>query len=136
MRLTVTRRPSTALSTSGLLDVNGIFECYTLEPAAPIPAGVYRVALAFSPHFRTVTPHILEVPGFTAIEIHWGNFPRDTRGCLLVGRTRAANFVGNSREAFRALMDRLGAARAAGDSISIEYLRAPAFALTDPEIAV
>lgn len=135
MLLTVTRQNPTALSTSGLLAVNGVFECYTLEPAAPIPAGVYTLALAFSPHFQTVTPHVLAVPGFTAIEIHWGNFPRDTRGCLLVGQTRAANFVGNSREAFRSLMRKLCAAHAAGESIVVEYSSAPHLAVTDPELA-
>ena len=156
MRLTVTRRQGTALSTPGLLDINGVFECYTLEPphrdapdrlATPradsshqkpcaIPAGTYKIAFASSPRFNTVTPRVLAVPGFTAIEIHWGNFPRDTHGCLLVGQTRAPDFVGNSREAFHALMAKLAPAGAAGESITIEYLDFPQFAVTDPDLAL
>lgn len=156
MRLTVIRRQGAALSTPGSLDINGVFECYTLEPphrsaqerlAAPhaaaslqkpcaIPAGMYKIAFAFSPRFNTVTPRVLAVPGFTAIEIHWGNFPRDTHGCLLVGQTRAPDFLGNSREAFHALMARLAPASAAGESVTIEYLDPPPFAVADPDLAL
>jgi len=152
MHLTVTRRQGTALSTPGLLDIDALFECYTLEPprcaehgcieashaASPrqkpcaIPAGAYKVALAFSPHFNDVTPHVLGVPGFTSIEIHWGNYPRDTRGCLLVGQTRACDFIGNSREAFRALMAKLAPACASGESVTIEYFDQPELAVADP----
>lgn len=156
MRLTVTRRQGTAFSTPGLLDINGVFECYTLEPphrgapdrlAAPqadsfhqkpcaIPAGTYKIALVFSPHFNTVTPRVLAVPGFAGVEIHWGNFPRDTHGCLLVGQTRAPDFLGNSREAFHAVMARLAPAIAAGESITIEYLDPPPFVVTDPDLVL
>jgi hypothetical protein len=144
MRLTVTRQQGTALSTPALLDINGLFECYTLEPRMDrsqgkpfaIPSGGYAVALLKSVKFGFVTPRVLYVPGFTAIEIHIGNSPRDTEGCLLIGQTRARDFVGNSREAFQALMIKLNCASAAGESISIEYLDPPPFAVTDPELAL
>ena len=115
MQLTVTRVWHTDLSTCGTLDVDGVFQCYTLEPRADqsrgkpycIPAGNYVVTLAWSNHFQCLTPHIENVPGFTEIEIHWGNFPKDTEGCTIVGQTHTPDFVGFSKKAFLALMQKL-----------------------------
>lgn len=133
------RGQPTALSTPGTLTlpstVSVPLQCHTLEPppkTSPdqckpyaIPAGRYKVELLFSEHFQTITPHVLNVPGFTAIEIHWGNFPRDTHGCLLVGKTDGVNFVGQSREEFDALMVVLTPAQ---DDLWIEYVDAPPLA--------
>ncbi len=127
MRLTVARATGTELSTPGLLDIDGVFRCYTLEPRIDrsrgkpfaIPAGIYEVRLLPSPKFECVTPHLLNVPGFSGIEIHWGNYPSDTEGCTLVGETRQQDFVGNSRQAFGRLMEKLAAAT---DAITIEYV--------------
>jgi len=137
VKLTVFRQLGTANSTPGVLEINGIFQCYTLEPRADqsqgkpfcIPAGSYQVALEMSPKFGFVTPHVLNVPGFEAIEIHIGNYPRDTEGCLLVGETRSADMVGNSALAFESLMTLL---RSAKDGISIDYV-AP-MPVTDPDL--
>lgn len=115
MQLTVTRVWHTDLSTCGTLDVDGVFQCYTLEPRADqsqgkpycIPAGNYVVTLAWSSHFQCLTPHIENVPGFTEIEIHWGNFPKDTEGCTIVGQTHTPDFVGFSKNAFLALIQKL-----------------------------
>lgn len=112
MNLTVTRQLGTLNSTPGMLDIDGLFFCYTLEPRTDssqgkpyaIPAGTYPISLEMSHKFGFVTPHVNNVPGFTAIEIHPGNFPKDTEGCCLVGESRATDFVGDSREAFHALM--------------------------------
>jgi hypothetical protein len=116
------------------MDVDGVFQCYTLEPRMDrslgkpyaISAGMYNVRLLESPHFdsllresaemqklfgmfggRIITPYVENVPGFDAIEIHMGNYPRCTDGCTLVGQTRIADYVGQSDLAFRALMERL-----------------------------
>lgn len=134
MKLTVTRNLVMPLSTAGMLDVDGIFQCYTLEPARPIPAGVYDIRLLFSPKFNCITPHVMDVPGFTAIEIHCGNYPTDTEGCLLVGETHPEpDFIGNSREAFMALMQKL---LNTTQQLSIEYLESAAMLVTDPEIGL
>lgn len=143
MKLTVFRQLGTANSTPGVLEVNGIFQCYTLEPRADqsqgkpfcIPAGSYHVALEVSPKFTAkygkpfVTPHILNVPGFDYIEIHRGNDEADTHGCTLVGETRHTDWVGNSELAFDALMARLNTAQ---DGITIDYV-AP-MPVTDPDL--
>lgn len=112
-----------------MMDIDGVFIAYTLEPRMDksngkpfaIPAATYNVKLELSPHFKTITPHVLDVPGFEGIEIHWGNFPKDTEGCCLVGETRddqQPDFIGNSREAFWKLIAILEGAK---DAITITY---------------
>ncbi len=115
MQLRVLRDTFTDKSTIGELYVDDIFQCYTLEPRSDrsqgkpycIPAGTYPLELVFSPRFEMVTPHVMAVEGFTEIEIHPGNDPSDTEGCTLVGQTRNVDFVGSSRLAFGALMEKL-----------------------------
>ncbi len=124
MNITVQRQWFTDLSTCGTLALDGEFECYTLEPPVRetkpccIPAGTYQVALAMSGKFGYVVPCVLDVPGFTAIEIHRGNDAANTDGCCLVGQTYAPDWVGNSADAFSALMAKL---RNAAEDISITY---------------
>lgn len=104
--------------TVGELSIGGIFECYTMEPRADqsqgkpycIPEGTYEIVLQPSLHFHRVTPHLLGVPGFEAIEIHPGNFPKDTEGCTLVGKSFVdsnPNFIGQSQAAFDDVMAKL-----------------------------
>lgn len=112
MKITVQRETYTDKSTCGEMLIDGEFFCYTLEPPKDrskgkpycIPAGTYPLVLQHSPRFDMTTPHVLDVPGFTDIEIHPGNWARDTEGCCLVGNTRSADFVGESKMAFEKLM--------------------------------
>jgi hypothetical protein len=93
------RRPG---ATPGDLQVDGAFECYTLEdpirerPGVPvaewklhgrsaIPAGRYRITLEHSPRFGPNTLTVNGVPGFAGVRIHAGNDVDDTEGCPLVG---------------------------------------------------
>ena len=82
--------------TVGKLYIDGVYFCDTLEDTVrekgvkvwgqtAIPAGVYRMILAASPHFKRILPLLLDVPNFTTILIHGGTTEADTRGCLLVG---------------------------------------------------
>lgn len=117
MEVIVIRRYYSDLTVIGMLDIDGVFQCYTEEPPKKyednlqkpycIPAGTYPVRVMMSPHFGVPTPHILNVPGFEDIEIHNGNYPRDTHGCTLVGTVQRADFVGNSLLAFGQLMAKL-----------------------------
>ena len=126
MELMVNRDVFTEDSSLGQLYIDDQFECYTLEdkfreiegtPVATwkvpgetaIPLGRYEVQLLLSPRFGYVTPHVLNVPGFTNIEIHPGNTNLDTEGCILVGTQRNEDSVQNSRIAFTGLLAKLKA---------------------------
>lgn len=72
-----------------------------------IPAGVYEVTINPSARFKKMLPLLLNVPMFEGIRIHPGNTAADTEGCLLPGRTREVDFVGQSNVAFQALFLKL-----------------------------
>jgi len=126
----IRRETYTGKSTTGRLFLNGQFECYTLEDCARpegvkvagatcIPAGSYALTINHSSRFQRLMPQLLEVRGFESVRIHSGNTDADTEGCILVGLTRAENFVGSSRAAFRKLFGKLQAAKAAGSEIRV-----------------
>lgn len=57
--------------------------CLIIEnPELKIPAGIYEVALLYSPKFQRINPHLLNVPGQKGIEIHTANYYGDLEGCL------------------------------------------------------
>jgi hypothetical protein len=70
---------------------------YMLEPRGPsttiknldrrIPAGIYNVTPYYSPRLKRDVYRLSNsfVPADRNIEIHNGNFPKNTEGCLLVG---------------------------------------------------
>lgn len=111
--------------TAGLLHIDGVEFCHTLEdttrdllagchnkvPAkTAIPPGTYNLVLSFSNRFQKYMPEILAVPCFLGIRIHGGNAPADTEGCILVGFDKTEDGTiagGTSRPAFDALMRRL-----------------------------
>jgi hypothetical protein len=86
---------------------------YFLEPSGPssiiegsklrIMSGAYEVV----PYSSAKYPNVLQlvgVPGRTKILTHIGNFPIDTKGCLLPGLSYSTDFVGKSRDAFEKLL--------------------------------
>ena len=104
MKVEVRRFNQNDKSTVGLLFINGVFQCFTLEdtynlPKKPsetcIPVGIYRLSLQkagklyadYAARFKEYKGMILvnKVPNFTGIMIHIGNYPKDTAGCILVG---------------------------------------------------
>ena len=128
MHLRVIREPSTAAATLGILLIDGVFVCWTLEDVVrpvkipgetAIPAGRYDVRLSFSQRFQKTLPELLAVPGFAGIRIHAGNTQADTAGCLLVGRIRAVDRVEESKLALMHVMEQLRRATTAGDPITI-----------------
>lgn len=131
MNLRLIREPTSPEgATLGILCVNGVFECWTLEDAVreakvvpggtAIPAGRYKVIVTESLRFQRRLPLLLSVPGFTGIRIHAGNTTADTEGCILPGTTRVPNMVKNSRVAFQRLFERIEAALAQGEAVWIE----------------
>lgn len=86
-----------------------------------IPTGRYKVDMhTVSPHFRLapwakpyggIVPRLVGVPCFSGVLIHVGNTEKDTQGCILVGRNMAVGKVLDSAETYKALMERLLAAK-------------------------
>lgn len=65
-----------------------------------VPAGTYPVQYAWSDRWNRLMPHVLDVPFRDLIELHIGNFPRDTDGCVLVGSVATDIGIGSSTAAF------------------------------------
>ena len=101
----------------GRLSIDGVFQCWTLEPARradnpllahpAIPAGTYPITISYSPNCQCMLPHVGHVPGRQNIEIHAGNQATETQGCILVGQFRAGHGITQSRDAVHALMVKL-----------------------------
>lgn len=118
MELKLIRETFTDKSTIGSLYVNGIFFCYTLEDKdrklesggvkeyakTAIPRGKYKVINSFSNRFKKYMPELVNVPQFAGIRIHAGNTADHSEGCILVGSTKAVDFIGNSKLTFDNLM--------------------------------
>lgn len=92
--------------------------CWTLEPpdllntknTSSIPAQQYICERHESPKFGE-TFWVRDVPGRDLILFHWGNWVRDTMGCILVGSTILKvkaeidrKGVGNSGNTFKEFM--------------------------------
>ena len=87
------------------------------QPATP--AGTDRVGLGPSTRFGRKMPRLLDVPGFKAILMHWGNTVADTQGCILVGRRDKNGTLRASRRTFEKLYQRLRQAEEVGESVRL-----------------
>lgn len=84
--LTIDRKPSCKDGTFGILSIDEIPQCLTLEPViSDIPDGEYKCIPHNSPKHPNVW-EITNVPGHTAILLHNGNTVDDSEGCVLVGQ--------------------------------------------------
>jgi hypothetical protein len=148
MKLDVVRTQFGADATNGLLFVDGVFECFSLEDEvrdvkkyaeSAIPLGEYEIK------FRTVGGfdakytsrygadwhkgmlELQDVPNFQYILIHTGNTDEHTAGCLLVGETQQDlekgkdGFVGGSGDAYKKLYPKVRDALLAGEKVTIRY---------------
>ena len=147
MKLTVVRTQFGTDATNGMLFIDGIFECYTLEDQYQavkvmhetcIPEGTYDIK------FRTVGGfhekykkrygndhygmlHLQDVPNFTYILIHAGNTDEHTSGCLIVGETQQDldisddGFIGHSGKAYLKLYNKVAKQLLQGKDVTIEY---------------
>jgi len=116
MKIQIKRLHKTDKSTIGELTINGKFECYTLEDIerdvkikseTAISKGTYKVIINQSNRFKRLMPLLLNVPNFEGVRIHAGNTNHDTEGCILVGRTRSIDFIGQSRKAYDSLFKKM-----------------------------
>jgi hypothetical protein len=116
--LLLIRDTFTDKSTIGKLYFDGEFYGHTLElpwkdnekRVSCIPKGVYEVKKRHTEEskYKYEHLHILDVENRELILMHIGNYPKNSKGCILLGNTRALNFVGESRKAFYKLMYDLG----------------------------
>jgi hypothetical protein len=91
--LTINREYSGRDCTSGYLAVDGTIQAYALELPwqnnAPlissIPAGSYPGILRYD-HSDQWRIELTGVPGRDHVQIHTGNTPDDTEGCILIGK--------------------------------------------------
>ena len=134
MILLLHRLSQTAYATFGTLsDGENRQLCVTLErpwvsnehDISCIPAGTYPLVRYHSPKRGYDVWLLDDVPNRDAIEIHIGNVPKDTDGCILVGSHFGETIKGygiiESKKAFDLLMQ-----RTAGESDG-------SITITDPE---
>ncbi len=141
LELKLVRDPSANGCTIGRLSIGGEHQCFTCEDVVrptgrkvpgetAIPAGRYRIIVDRSERFSKAAgrdvflPLLQNVPGFTGVRIHTGNWAKDTEGCILPGLVRRPDGVGQSKPAFDALFARIQAALEAGDEVWIEISQA------------
>jgi len=130
MLLKLNRHTLTDKSTIGNLDVDGVFQCYTLEDVVrtgpkvagktAIPAGRYKVVITMSNRFKKRLPLLLNVPNFEGVRIHPGNTAENTEGCILTGRTIGKDFIGESKLAFAPLLEKIDLSIGEGKEVEIE----------------
>ena len=115
INLLLIRDTFTEESTIGELFINGERICDTLEnpwldnqrTISCIPEGEYPVRLRTARESATRDYlHLLiqDVPNRDFILVHRGNFPSQTKGCVLVGLGTQQNVVNNSRLAMDLLI--------------------------------
>ena len=134
MKLILHRQIFSDKSSVGTLYVNGLKECHTLEDRdrhledggekvygeTAIPRNTYKVVITYSNRFKQPMPLLVDVPGFEGIRIHPGNTDQNTEGCILVGVGIGQDRLYNSRQAYERLFNKLEAAEALGEEITIE----------------
>ena len=126
MELTLKRTVKHDDYTMGILSIEGVPFCNTLEPTwrdigprgwgikipgkTAIPEGCYPLYVTRSPKFGQWLPLVNHVPGFEGIRIHAGNTAEDTEGCILVGHAlpKYRGRLFDSRLWLQRLLKRLG----------------------------
>lgn len=149
LNLLLQRDPTADQTTFGILSINGVENCQTLEPPirqlerlpmetavewverwkvlgnSAIPADIYEIELMPSPRFgNRLMPHLQYVPGFTYIMLHPLNVVVETEGFIGVGVARGT-MAGRpalleSQMAFNPLLQRIKDCKASGGRAWIE----------------
>ena len=130
---------TTKKSTTSFLTIDGEYFCYALEDPPQkqkvvgltrIPDGFYEIELRdeispltqkYMSRYSYFTRHLQlkDVPNFKHVYLHIGNKPEDSEGCILVGRTSAPDFVGNSAATFERLYKVIQPKLLAGERVYI-----------------
>lgn len=142
MQLIKTRTHKTENSAIGDFFVDGVKLCFGLEPTdrgltsdmtleeiqkikipdkTAVPTGTYRVISYLSPTHGKKVPRVIDVPGSDFIEIHIGNFPKDTKGCLVLGMEMGVDVVLQSEAAIDEFYGRFFEAIDRNEEVWITY---------------
>jgi hypothetical protein len=128
--------------TIGRISSGGIYLCDSLEPqdrdfnhdgdlsdpgegknddATALPIGTYEMVLTDSPHFGFEVPILVGTAekGFTAVEIHPGNYVRDTHACILPGMNTIVAEVHESTKYFKLIVSTMQEMKKQGRKIFI-----------------
>ena len=148
MKLQVVRHQFGKDATNGMLFIDGIFECYTLEDQYQavkvmhetcIPEGTYDIEFRKTGGFHAKYTeryknahygmlHVQDVPNFKWILWHSGNTDENTAGCLLLGNSQESNlvkkdgFIGSSRDAYKLVYPRVAEAIVSGQDVEVTYI--------------
>lgn len=110
MKIEVIRHYFSEAYTIGKLYIDGVFFCDTLEPSTTatqhpaVKLGSYRLSIVWSYKFGSFMPRI-EVPHRSGILFHVGNYPHDTKGCVLLGLNTIKGSVTASKVTFNSFFD-------------------------------
>lgn len=127
----LTRKEFTEKSTIGELTLEGKHQCYILEDKTrkpdekkvfgktAIPYGRYQIIITQSAKFKRLLPLLVNVPGYEGIRIHKGNSDLDSEGCLIVGSSKAKDWVSGSKDAFDVIFPQLQKQLAEGSKIFV-----------------
>ena len=145
MEIDVVRYNSKEDFTDGLLLINGIFACHTLEDEfrskkvfgkTRIPQGRYEIEFRdeggfhnkylkmFGDDWHAGMLHIVNIPNFKNVLIHIGNKHTDTAGCLLVAMDNSADdagYIGKSKVAYKKIYPIIRDALLKGEKVYINY---------------
>lgn len=118
--ITIQRRMKNDICVQGKLTANSDekkekFECFTLENpdlnnqrnVSCIPPGKYDAFIRDkdTSRWNYNVIQLKNVPGRSYIQIHIGNYVKDTKGCILPGMSLGQNAVWRSTEAMGKLMN-------------------------------
>lgn len=150
MKLTLQRIYGGKESTIGILSIDGIFSCFTLEDEfrevkvkaeTRIPSGTYKIILrkeggkheSYKLKFPEIHKGMLwlqDIPNFQYVLIHLGNTDKDSEGCILVGDTVTQNITGlgsisSSTSAYQRIYPLIAKELEAGAMVTIEVYDEP-----------
>lgn len=145
MKLTLQRLYAGQESTIGVLSIDGIFSCFTIEDEyrtvkingeTRILSGTYKIILrkeggkheSYKEKFPQTHKGMLwlqDVPNFQYVLIHIGNTDIDSEGCILVGDTVTQNIttrgsIAGSTTAYQRIYPLIAKELEAGAMVTIE----------------
>lgn len=112
MKIEVIRHYFSENYTIGKLYIDGGYFCDTLEPSTTatehpaVKTGIYSLSIVWSPKFGQYMPRI-EVPKRSGILFHVGNYPHETKGCVLLGMNTVKGSVTASKVTFNSFFDEI-----------------------------